>query len=643
MVPVPSTVAPSRYARLLHILITSILAGARGAKRALTKTDSAFLRRSASKEIHTRSPEIDKHNPRFIVFATLIPVLVLLSGLFAGLTLGYMSLDETQLNVLSISGTPEQRIYANKIKPIRKNGHRLLVTLLLANMIVNETLPVIADPVLGGGVPGVVVSTVLIVIFAEIIPQSLFTRHGLYLGAKMAGLTNCLMNALFILAWPVATILELVLGHHHGIIYRRAELKELIALHSASATHGGDLKVDTVNIIGSTLDLQEKVVKQAMTSIEDVFMLSADAKLDYGLLKRICETGHSRIPVYEEIDIPAIAPELKYASSNRPHHQFSGCLNDIQTLRVKKIVGTLLVKSCVLLDPSDAVPIRNLPLNRVPFVGQDEPLLSMLARFQEGRSHIAVVTHISPCKAESVARLVEREIMGPLRQQSGEQGMPTDAALHAEQAQEVLQTFDPVVMPLGIITLEDVLEELIGEEIYDEFDSQTTQHILPPPPDSRLTKFDLKPSTVVEESMSSALSGSTATYYPSLPSAVGFLRSKSAPPTSRTQKLNEETSNKSSLTHPSSSCKFLPFELGSVGGRFTDALPFPPKQAALSTTDASPLPLSSPAASSPLGTTLLDQKRCASISNSADVLDAKSPHSSIISRLKGSQVQEHSS
>ena len=57
----------------------------------------------------------------------------------------------------------EQKKYANKIKPIRKDGHLLLVTLLLANMIVNETLPVISDPVLGGGVQSVVVSTVLIV------------------------------------------------------------------------------------------------------------------------------------------------------------------------------------------------------------------------------------------------------------------------------------------------------------------------------------------------------------------------------------------------------------------------------------------------------------------------------------------------
>ena len=59
----------------------------------------------------------------------------------------------------------EQKVYANKIKPIRKNGHLLLVTLLLANMIVNESLPVISDPVLGGGFQSVVVSTVLIVMY----------------------------------------------------------------------------------------------------------------------------------------------------------------------------------------------------------------------------------------------------------------------------------------------------------------------------------------------------------------------------------------------------------------------------------------------------------------------------------------------
>ena len=162
--------------------------------------------------------------------------------------------------------------------------------------------------------------------FAEIIPQSLCTRYGLYFGAKMAGPVRVLLWTLVcksldlnsspivpyclyhilqgIVAWPVAKLLEFVLGPHHGIIYRRAELKELIAMHSSVGEYGGDLKTDTVTIIGGALDLQEKVVKQAMTPIEQVFMLSIDAKLDYETLRKICSTGHSRVPVYEEVEVP---------------------------------------------------------------------------------------------------------------------------------------------------------------------------------------------------------------------------------------------------------------------------------------------------------------------------------------------------
>lgn len=62
-----------------------------------------------------------------------------------------------------IDSFSKQREYAKKIIPVRHNGHLLLVSLLLANMVVNETLPVISDEVLGGGISAVAVSTVLIV------------------------------------------------------------------------------------------------------------------------------------------------------------------------------------------------------------------------------------------------------------------------------------------------------------------------------------------------------------------------------------------------------------------------------------------------------------------------------------------------
>jgi CBS domain containing-hemolysin-like protein len=47
--------------------------------------------------------------------------------------------------------------------------------------IVNESLPIFLDAVLGGGVAAVVVSTTMIVIFGEIIPQAVSCLAGLTL------------------------------------------------------------------------------------------------------------------------------------------------------------------------------------------------------------------------------------------------------------------------------------------------------------------------------------------------------------------------------------------------------------------------------------------------------------------------------
>lgn len=146
---------------------------------------------------------------------------------------------------------------------------------------------------------------------------------------------------------------------------KNVELKELIAMHASQNPLGGDLRKDTVTIIGATLDLQDKTVRQAMTPIDKVFMLHIDSKLDYDTLRRICSTGHSRIPVYEEVEvsIPAQAAiavfEAGYGAGFAPEYddlkgKVSTNSDGLVTVKVKKIKGILLVKQCVLLDPEGA-------------------------------------------------------------------------------------------------------------------------------------------------------------------------------------------------------------------------------------------------------------------------------------------------
>lgn len=63
--------------------------------------------------------------------------LLVLSGLFSGLTLGLMSLDMVSLEIVAEGGEEHERVYAKKIIPIRAKGNLLLCTLLLGNTMVN--------------------------------------------------------------------------------------------------------------------------------------------------------------------------------------------------------------------------------------------------------------------------------------------------------------------------------------------------------------------------------------------------------------------------------------------------------------------------------------------------------------------------
>ena len=74
-----------------------------------------------------------------------------------------MGQDSIYLQVLAGDPHEPQSKNARRVHDLLNKGkHWVLVTLLLSNVIVNETLPVVLDRSLGGGVAAVIGSTILI-------------------------------------------------------------------------------------------------------------------------------------------------------------------------------------------------------------------------------------------------------------------------------------------------------------------------------------------------------------------------------------------------------------------------------------------------------------------------------------------------
>lgn len=95
-----------------------------------------------------------------------------------------MGQDQVQLQVIAGSGSRRDRDNARKVLNVLQKGkHWVLVSLLLGNVITNEALPIVLDQDVKGGWMAVFASTILIVIFGEVIPQSLCAKHGLSIGA----------------------------------------------------------------------------------------------------------------------------------------------------------------------------------------------------------------------------------------------------------------------------------------------------------------------------------------------------------------------------------------------------------------------------------------------------------------------------
>jgi metal transporter CNNM len=342
-----------------------------------------------------------------------------------------LPLDELDLALLAQSGSSRERRAAARVAPLVARRHFLLVTLLLCNALATEALPIFLDRLLDP-FTAIVVSVTVVLVAGEIVPQAVCARHGLAAGAAASWLVRLLMLLCAPVAWPIGRLLDFLLGGEQKALFRgRAQLKALVDVHGAEEGMGGTLSRDEVRIIRGALDLTSKTARAAMTPLSAVFAVAEDAPLDDALLEAVLASGNSRVPVHR--------------SGDRG-----------------RLVGLLLAKELVLVDPGAGATVADLPAGLVrplPRLPADTPLYDMLRLFEAGGSHMAALV------AEGGERTEEQQRAG---EGGGLSGDNANAAASSSAASPPPHTQPP--RALGIITIEDVIEELLGHEIVDETD-----------------------------------------------------------------------------------------------------------------------------------------------------------------------------
>jgi len=305
--------------------------------------------------------------------------LLLLSGLFSGLNLGFMSLGKEDLERKIKGGDRRAKI----VYKLRKNGNLLLCTILIGNVLVNNTLAIYMGEMFTGTF-AIIVATALIVIFGEIIPQALCSRYPLQIGAAAAPVFKIFMYALWIICKPLSWVMDKALGPEPPTRHTKFEITEMVKDHQLD--NASDIDLKEANTVLGALTFSDKTAREVMTPKRDVYRFYEDQKLTSELIEDIKKNGHTRIPVFKS--------------------------------KKDQVVGIVLVKRLLGVRKGSSIIKHSIK----PITVRDNVKLDdILDMFRTASQHLLVV-------------IDEHENV------------------------------------LGIITLEDIIEEVFGYEILDEDD-----------------------------------------------------------------------------------------------------------------------------------------------------------------------------
>jgi metal transporter CNNM len=370
---------------------------------------------------------------------------VFCAALASGLTMGLLSLDNTKLEIKALIGSNDDRAHASALLPLIKKHHLLLVTLMLFNSLANEALPIF----LGSLVPNylaVLISVVLVLICGEIVPSALFTGPSqLQIAAKLSGVVWFLLILFYPVSYPLSRMLDYFFGAEEAdSAVSRVELEALMLLQSEGYKREDDDR-DNISLLensqhpsSSRRDSFSRRGSQETKETRDPskVLSSREVNIMTGILK-ISKLNISNV-ITNIDDVFMVSFDLVLDEKSLSDILLSG-FSRVPVYKGHRdiIVGFLLVKTLAVVNPSARIIVGSMFLHQPLIVKPNVCLLEMLTVFREGHRHLALVSE-DPIKC----RLSFRDERIP----------------------------KPYARVVGMLTLENVLEKILQEDIIDETD-----------------------------------------------------------------------------------------------------------------------------------------------------------------------------
>ncbi len=238
------------------------------------------------------------------VGAAVIVVLIALSGFFSSSEIAMFSLPDHRIDAMVEDGKPG----ADTVAQLKSNPHRLLVTILVGNNLVNIAMSSIATGLLAillndqglAVLASTFGITALVLLFGESAPKSYAVENSESWALRIARplkLSEYVLYPLILVFDYLTRVVNRVTGGRSAIessYVTRDEIQDMIE----TGEREGVIEEEEREMLQRIFRFNNRIAKEVMTPRLDMEAVSKDAS-PAEAVERCIESGHTRMPVYE--------------------------------------------------------------------------------------------------------------------------------------------------------------------------------------------------------------------------------------------------------------------------------------------------------------------------------------------------------